>query len=116
MNDFAPVTMVASTSILMAVHPSVPAHTVRGLIETAKTRPQTIANYRSAGTGTVFHLTGELFKRLAGLQLQCSCCLAKRTISSRRGMREIVECPVIAQLETGIIAKCPRSSLGRPRH
>ena len=96
MNDFAPVTMVASTSILMAVHPSVPAHTVRGLIETAKTRPQTIANYRSAGTGTVFHLTGELFKRLTGLQLQCSCCLTKRTISSRRGMREIVECPVIA--------------------
>jgi hypothetical protein len=30
------------------------------------------------------------------LQLQCSCCLTKRTISSRRGMREIVECPVIA--------------------
>ena len=69
-NDFAPITMVASTAILMAVHPNVPADTVRGLIEAAKARPQTIANYGSAGTGTVFHLTGELFKRLAGLQLQ----------------------------------------------
>jgi tripartite-type tricarboxylate transporter receptor subunit TctC len=68
--DFAPITMVASAAILMAVHPSVPANTVRGFIEAAKARPQTLANYGSAGTGTVFHLTGELFKQLAGLQLQ----------------------------------------------
>ena len=68
--DFAPITMVASAAILMAVHPNVPADTVRALIEAAKARPQTIANYGSAGTGTVFHLTGELFKQLAGLQLQ----------------------------------------------
>ena len=68
--DFAPITMVASAAILMAVHPSVPADTVRGFIEAAKARPQTLANYGSAGAGTVFHLTGELFKQLAGLQLQ----------------------------------------------
>jgi tripartite-type tricarboxylate transporter receptor subunit TctC len=68
--DFAPITMVASAAILMAVNPSVPANTVRGFIEAAKARPQTFANYGSAGTGTVFHLTGELFKQLAGLQLQ----------------------------------------------
>jgi len=68
--DFAPITMVASAAILMTVHPNVPADTVRALIEAAKARPQTIANYGSAGTGTVFHLTGELFKQLAGLQLQ----------------------------------------------
>jgi tripartite-type tricarboxylate transporter receptor subunit TctC len=68
--DFAPITMVASAAILMAVHLRVPADTVRGFIEAAKARPQTIANYGSAGTGTVFHLTGELFKQLAGLQLQ----------------------------------------------
>ena len=68
--DFAPITMVASAAILMAVNPSVPADTVRGFIEAARARPQTIANYGSAGTGTVFHLTGELFRQLAGLQLQ----------------------------------------------
>jgi tripartite-type tricarboxylate transporter receptor subunit TctC len=68
--DFAPITMVASAAILMAVHPRVPADTVRGFIEAAKARPQAIANYGSAGAGTVFHLTGELFKQLAGLPLQ----------------------------------------------
>jgi tripartite-type tricarboxylate transporter receptor subunit TctC len=68
--DFAPISMVASAAILMAVPPSVPADTVRGFIEAAKARPQQFANYGSAGTGTVFHLTGELFKQLAGLPLQ----------------------------------------------
>ncbi len=68
--DFAPITMVASAAILMAVHPGVPADTMRGFIEAAKARPQALANYGSAGTGTVFHLTGELFKQLTGLPLQ----------------------------------------------
>jgi len=54
----------------MAVNPGVPADTVRGLIEAAKASPRVLANYGSAGTGTVFHLTGELFKQLSGLRLQ----------------------------------------------
>jgi tripartite-type tricarboxylate transporter receptor subunit TctC len=68
--DFAPITMVASVAILMAVNPRVPADTVRGFVEAAKASPRVLANYGSAGTGTVFHLTGELFKQLTGLQLQ----------------------------------------------
>jgi tripartite-type tricarboxylate transporter receptor subunit TctC len=68
--DFAPITMVASAAILMAVNPRVPGDTMRGFIDAAKARPQAIANYGSAGTGTVFHLTGELFKQLSGLALQ----------------------------------------------
>jgi tripartite-type tricarboxylate transporter receptor subunit TctC len=68
--DFAPITMVASAAILMAVHQRVPADTIGGFIEAAKARPQAIANYGSAGAGTVFHLTGELFKQLTGLPLQ----------------------------------------------
>jgi tripartite-type tricarboxylate transporter receptor subunit TctC len=62
--DFAPITMVASAA------PRVPADTVRDFVEAARASPQTLANYGSAGTGTVFHLTGELFKQVAGLQLQ----------------------------------------------
>jgi tripartite-type tricarboxylate transporter receptor subunit TctC len=62
--------MVAAAAILMAVNPRVPGDTMRGFIEAAKARPQAIANYGSAGTGTVFHLTGELFKQLSGLALQ----------------------------------------------
>ena len=68
--DFAPITMVASAAILMAVHPGVPADTVRGFVDAAKAHSQTLANYGSAGAGTVFHLTGELFKQLTGLALQ----------------------------------------------
>jgi tripartite-type tricarboxylate transporter receptor subunit TctC len=67
--DFAPITMVASAAILMAVHPGVPADTMRGFVEAAKARPQAFANYASAGAGTVFHLTAELFKQLSGLGL-----------------------------------------------
>jgi tripartite-type tricarboxylate transporter receptor subunit TctC len=68
---FAPITMVASTAILMAVNPkSTGATTVQGFVAEAKARPQAIANFGSAGVGTVFHLTGELFKQLTGLALQ----------------------------------------------
>jgi tripartite-type tricarboxylate transporter receptor subunit TctC len=67
--DFAPISMVASTGILMAVNPRVGVDSIRGLIEAAKARPQEIANFGSAGAGTVFHLTGELFKQLSGLPL-----------------------------------------------
>jgi tripartite-type tricarboxylate transporter receptor subunit TctC len=67
---FAPITTVASVAILMAVNPRVPAHSVRELVEAAKTNPQSIATYGSAGIGTVFHLTGQLFNQLSGLKLQ----------------------------------------------
>jgi tripartite-type tricarboxylate transporter receptor subunit TctC len=68
--DFAPITMVASASILMAVNPRVPADTIAGFVAAAKAQPQAFADYGSAGAGTVFHLTGELFKQLTGLPLQ----------------------------------------------
>ncbi|HEY7246925.1 MAG TPA: tripartite tricarboxylate transporter substrate binding protein [Xanthobacteraceae bacterium] len=68
--DFAPITMVASAAILMAVNPSVPADTVRGFVEAAKADPKSLATYGSAGVGTVFHLAGQLFDELTGLALQ----------------------------------------------
>src|SRR5499426_3565532 len=68
--DFAPITMVASAAILMATNPRVGGATVQSFVESAKANPQAIANYGSAGAGTVFHLTGELFKQLTGLPLQ----------------------------------------------
>jgi tripartite-type tricarboxylate transporter receptor subunit TctC len=68
--DFAPITMVASAAILMAVNPHVPATTVRGFVDAAKADPKRIANYGSAGVGTVFHLTGQMFDELSGLTLQ----------------------------------------------
>jgi tripartite-type tricarboxylate transporter receptor subunit TctC len=68
--DFAPITIVASAAILMAINSRVPAKTIGSFVEAAKAQPQALANYGSAGTGTVFHLTGEFFNQLAGLSLQ----------------------------------------------
>jgi tripartite-type tricarboxylate transporter receptor subunit TctC len=70
LKDFAPITMVASAAILMAVNPRVPANTVRGFVDAAKADPKGIGNYGSAGVGTVFHLTGQLFNEQSGLNLQ----------------------------------------------
>jgi hypothetical protein len=46
------------------VNPKVPADTVRGFVEAAKFNAKSLANYGSAGVGTVFHLTGQLFNEL----------------------------------------------------
>ncbi len=61
--DFAPISMVATTPILVAVAPGVPANNLKELVALAHDNPQAVANYGSAGNGTVFHLATELFKR-----------------------------------------------------
>ncbi len=60
-NDFVPVSLLTSSPSLLAVHPSVPARSVRELLELAKARPGAL-NYASAGAGTNPHIAGELFK------------------------------------------------------
>ena len=66
--DFAPVTMFASGPALLVVHPTVPAKSVKELIALAKARPGQL-NYASAGIGTPPHLSGELFKTMAGIDM-----------------------------------------------
>jgi tripartite-type tricarboxylate transporter receptor subunit TctC len=61
--DFAPISMVATTPILVAVASDVPANNLKELVALAHEKPQAVANYGSAGNGTVFHLATELFKR-----------------------------------------------------
>ncbi|MGH8620306.1 MAG: Bug family tripartite tricarboxylate transporter substrate binding protein [Burkholderiales bacterium] len=63
--DFAPVIVIASAPNMLVVHPSLPARTVRELIALAKAKPGAI-NYASNGSGTLSHLTGELFNLQAG--------------------------------------------------
>jgi tripartite-type tricarboxylate transporter receptor subunit TctC len=67
-NDFAPVTLVVSSPQLLAVHPSVAAKSVKELIALAKAKPGQL-NYASAGAGSSPHLTFELFKSMAGVDL-----------------------------------------------
>ena len=66
--DFAPVTLVASVPNVLVVHPSVPVKTVTDLIELAKAKPGQI-NFASSGNGTSIHLSGELFKTMAGVSM-----------------------------------------------
>src|SRR6516165_9729027 len=66
--DIAPVASIIRTPFVMAVNPTVPAKTVPEFIAYAKTSPGKI-NYASAGTGTSTHLTGELFKMRAGVDM-----------------------------------------------
>jgi tripartite-type tricarboxylate transporter receptor subunit TctC len=62
--DFAPVTLITDAPNLLVVHPSLPVKSVKELVALARARPGQI-NYASSGTGTSTHLSGELFKSLA---------------------------------------------------
>lgn len=66
--DLAPVSLLASMASILAVNPSVPAHSVNELIALAKARPGQL-NFGSAGHGSTQHLSGELFKTMAGIDI-----------------------------------------------
>ncbi len=66
--DFAPITIVASYPLLIAVHPSVPAQNLRELVQYAKANPGKLS-YGSSGNGGPLHLGAEIFKRAAGVDI-----------------------------------------------
>jgi tripartite-type tricarboxylate transporter receptor subunit TctC len=67
--DFAPVSLLGTATILMVVHPSVPAKSVAEFVALAKAKPGAIM-FGSTGNGSVSHLTAEYFKSLAGIDMQ----------------------------------------------
>ncbi|MCC6473652.1 MAG: tripartite tricarboxylate transporter substrate binding protein [Burkholderiales bacterium] len=66
--DFTPIASAIDTYHSRAVGPAGPLNSLRELVEYAKRNPGKLT-YSSAGLGTVFHLTGELFKRAAGVDI-----------------------------------------------
>lgn len=68
MKDFVPVAPVNYSDLLLVVHPSLPVKSVKELVALAKARPHGL-NYASSGTGTPYHMAGELFKALAGVDI-----------------------------------------------
>ena len=66
--DFAPVSLLANALNVLAVHPGVPAKSVKELIAVAKAQPGKL-NFASPGAGTSSHLGGELFKSMAGIDV-----------------------------------------------
>ena len=68
LEDFAGVTTIATLPTFLTVHPSVPATTYGEFVAYAKKNPGKLS-YGSAGNGSIHHITTELFKSLAGLQM-----------------------------------------------
>ena len=66
--DFSPISLVASSSLILVANPSVPVKSVADLIAYSKANPGKI-NFGSSGTGTPLHLGGELFNVQAGTTL-----------------------------------------------
>jgi len=67
--DFKPITLIASTPSVLLINPSVPATSVKQLIEYAKANPGKL-NFGSSGNGSSHHLAGELFNAMAGTQMK----------------------------------------------
>jgi len=67
--DFAPISMVTASPLILCVHPSLPVRSTKELIALAKKRPGEL-NFPSAGNGTSMHLSGELFNMMAGIKTQ----------------------------------------------
>jgi tripartite-type tricarboxylate transporter receptor subunit TctC len=68
MRDFVPVAPVNYSDLVLVIHPSVPAKTLKEFIALAKSKPG-VLNYASSGPGTPYHMAGELFKAMAGVNI-----------------------------------------------
>jgi tripartite-type tricarboxylate transporter receptor subunit TctC len=66
--DFVPIVGLATSTITLSAHPSVPAKNVKELIALAKAKPDALS-FASSGAGGVSHLIGEMFKSQAGIQM-----------------------------------------------
>jgi tripartite-type tricarboxylate transporter receptor subunit TctC len=66
--DFAPISLLVTVPNVLVVHPSIPANTTQELIALLKANPGKYS-YASSGNGTPLHLSGELFKTMAGVDL-----------------------------------------------
>ena len=68
MRDLAPIAPVNYSDLVIVVHPSVPAKSLQEFIALAKSQPGKL-NYASSGQGTPYHMAGELFKAMAGINV-----------------------------------------------
>ncbi len=68
LRDFAYISLIATGPAVIAVHPSIPAKTLKELVALAQARPGQL-NYGSPGVGTSPHLAGELFKQVTATQI-----------------------------------------------
>ena len=68
LRDFVPVAPINYSDLVLVVHPSVAANSLAELLQLAKAKPKEL-NYASSGNGTPYHMAGELFKAMAGVDI-----------------------------------------------
>jgi tripartite-type tricarboxylate transporter receptor subunit TctC len=68
MKDFVPIAPINYSDLVLVIHPSLPVKSIKELVALAKSKPHGL-NYASSGTGTPYHMAGELFKSMAGVDI-----------------------------------------------
>ena len=68
LKDFEPIALLARTPVVLYAHPSLPAKDAKELVALGKAKTHTL-NFGSAGTGSMTHLTGEMLKIKAGIEM-----------------------------------------------
>ena len=68
MKDFVPIAPINYSDLVLVIHPSLPVKSIKELVALAKSKPNGL-NYASSGTGTPYHMAGELFKVMAGVEI-----------------------------------------------
>lgn len=68
LRDLAPITLAVNSPVIASVHPALPVRTIKDLIALARSKPGTL-NFAAAGNGSPAHLSMELFKSMAGLDM-----------------------------------------------
>jgi tripartite-type tricarboxylate transporter receptor subunit TctC len=68
MRDLVPIAPLNVADLVIVVHPSVPANTLKEFVALARSQPGKL-NYASSGQGTPYHMAGELFKTMAGIDI-----------------------------------------------
>ena len=104
--DFTPITQLASSSLVLVVHPTVPAKSVKQLITLAKSRPGEL-NYGAGSTAG--HLAGELFKITAGLNV-----LHIPYKGNAQALTDLISGQVTLMFG-GVLASQPQIKIGRVR-
>src|SRR6478609_4654956 len=114
--NYAPVASVSESYMILVVHPSFPARTIQEFLAYAKANPGKL-NYAHAGAGNVTHLTGEMFRTLAGIDFvnvpHKEGKLRALAVTSAKRQAEIADVPTmvesgingfVATLLTGVVA------------
>jgi len=109
LRDFAPISHLSRNPQILSVHTSLPVKTVKQLIALAKARPGEL-NYPSAGNGSSSHVSGELFKSLAGgLKIE------RIIYKSDANQNADVQSGQIHMIFTGLAATVPLVKAGKLR-